>query len=101
MLRRTRQTQSPTSPVQTQTDSAAFDTADYQVATTDNGLTTRDDAAGRQRTHTVVDGATGVATTLDSEGGAVALSESLGGSGLYCTPAIQRDEPWWRLVALK
>jgi len=55
------------------------------VVSTDNGLTTSYgyDAAGRQRTHTIVDGTTGVATTLDSEGRAVALSESLGGSGPY------------------
>ncbi len=81
----TRQTQPPTGPVQTQTDSVTFDAADRQVATTDNGLTTRYgyDAAGRQRTHTIVDGTTGVATTLDSEGRAVALSESMGGSGPY------------------
>ncbi len=71
--------------MQTQTDSATLDAADRLVATTDNGLTTRYgyDAVGRQRTHTIVDGATGVATTLDSEGRAVALSEGLGGSGPY------------------
>ena len=81
----TRQTQTPSGPVGTQTDSATVDAADRQVATTDNGLTTRYgyDAAGRQRVHTIVDGVTGVVTTMDSEGRAVALSEGLGGSGPY------------------
>jgi len=81
----TQQTQPPSGPVGTQTDSATFDAADRQVKTTDNSLTTSYgyDAAGRERMHTIVDGATGVATTMDSEGREVAISEGLGGSGPY------------------
>ncbi len=81
----TRKTQSPGASVGTQTNSARFDAADRQISTTDNGLTTRYgyDAAGRLRTHTIVDGATTVTTTMDSEGRAVALSEGLGGAGPY------------------
>jgi len=81
----TRQTQTQAGPVQTQTDSAAFDAADRLTSSTDNGLTTRygDDAAGRQRSHTIVDGTTTVATTLDAEGRAIALAEGLAGSGPY------------------
>jgi len=81
----TRKTQSPTGPVQTQTDSATFDATDRQISTTDNGLATSYgyDAAGRQRTHTIIDGTTPVTTTLDSEGRATALSEGMGGSGPY------------------
>jgi len=81
----TRQTQTQTGPVQTQTDSATFDAADRQTSSTDNGLTTRYgyDAAGQQRTHTIVDGTTPVTTTLDQEGRAIAIAEGLGGSGPY------------------
>ncbi len=81
----TRKTQSPGASVQTQTDSASFDAADRQVKAIDNGLTTGYgyDAAGQQRTQTIVDGATTVTTTMDSEGRAVALSEGLGGAGPY------------------
>ncbi len=81
----TRQTQPPTGPVQTQTDSATFDAADRQTSSTDNGLVTRYgyDAAGQQRTHTIVDGTTPVTTTLDTEGRAVAIAENMGGAGPY------------------
>ncbi len=81
----TRQTQPPTGPIQTQTDSATFDAADRLTSSTDNGLTTRYgyDAAGQQRSHTIVDGTTTVATTLDAEGRAIALAEGLAGSGPY------------------
>jgi len=81
----TRQTQTQAGPVQTQTDSATYDAADRQTSSTDNGLTTRYgyDAAGRQRSHTIVDGTTTVATTLDAEGRAIALAEGLAGSGPY------------------
>jgi len=81
----TRQTQTQAGPIQTQTDSATYDAADRQTSTTDNGLTTRYgyDAAGRQRTHTIVDGTTTVATTLDAAGRAIALAEGLAGSGPY------------------
>jgi len=81
----TRQTQPPTGPVQTQTDSATYDAADRQTSGIDNGLTTAYgyDAAGQQRTHTIVDGATAVATTLDAEGRAIAISEGLGGAEPY------------------
>ncbi len=81
----TRQTQPPTGPVQTQTDSATFDAADRQTSVTDNGLVTRYgyDAAGQQRTHTIVDGTTPVTTTFDTEGRAVAITENMGGAGPY------------------
>jgi len=83
----TRQTQPPTGPVQTQTDSATFDAADRLTSSTDNGLTTRYgyDAAGQQRTHTIADGTTTVTTSLDPEGRQTGLSEGLGGSGPYAS----------------
>jgi len=81
----TRQTQPPTGPVQTQTDSATYDAADRQASATDNGLTTHYgyDSAGQLRTHTIADGATLVTTTLDPEGRETAISEGMGGSGPY------------------
>jgi len=62
-----------------------YDAADRQTSSTDNGLTTAYgyDAAGQPRTHTIVDGATTVATTLDAEGRQTGLSEGMGGSGPY------------------
>jgi len=86
----TRQTQTQGGAVQTQTDSATYDAADRQTSSTDNGLVTRYgyDAAGQQRSHTIVDGATPVTTTpvtttLDTEGRTVAIAVGLGGSGRY------------------
>jgi len=81
----TRQTQTQGGAVQTQTDNATYDAADRQSSGTDNRLTTtyRYDAAGQQRTHTILDGTTPVTTTLDQEGRAIAISEGLGGSGPY------------------
>ncbi len=81
----TRQTQTQTGPVQTQTDSATFDAADRQTSSTDNGLTTAYgyDAAGQQRTHTIADGATTVTTSLDPAGRQTGISEGMGGSGPY------------------
>jgi len=64
---------------------ATYDAEDRTATETNNGLTTRYgyDAAGQQRTHTIVDGTTTVATTLDAEGRAIALAEGLAGSGPY------------------
>ncbi len=55
------------------------------MSTTNDGLLTRYgyDAAGRQRSHTIVDGTTPVTSTLDAEGRTTAIAENMGGSGPY------------------
>ncbi len=41
------------------------------------------DAAGQQRSHTIVDGTTPVTSTLDAAGRTTSIAEGLGGSGPY------------------
>ncbi len=84
-LRQIQQTQGPTGPVQTHTITNSYNAADWQMSTTNDGLLTRYgyDTAGRQRSHTIVDGTTPVTRTLDAEGRTTAIAEGLGGSGPY------------------
>ena len=76
-LQTTTQTQSGTAPVQTTTDTATYNAADWTVSATDNGLTTSYgyDASGQQRTETIQNGGSTVATTLDPQGRETALAE--------------------------
>jgi len=70
---------------QTSTESEAYNAADWLTHETRDGLTTAYgyDAAGRQHTHTVIDGQTPVTTALDASGRATAIGENLGGTGPY------------------
>jgi len=86
-LRQVRQTQQPTRPVQTHTVTRAYNAADWETATSDDGLTTSYgyDAAGQQRSHTILNGAVPVTSVLDPEGRTTSIAENLGGSGPYTT----------------
>ncbi len=86
-LRQVRQTQAPTGPVQTHTITSAYNAADWETATSDDGLTTSYgyDAAGQQRSHTILNGAVPVTSVLDAEGRTTSIAEALGGSGPYTT----------------
>jgi YD repeat-containing protein len=84
-LRQTQQTQGPTGPAQTHTITNTYNAADWEMSTTNDGLLTRYgyDAAGQQRSHTIVDGTTPVTSTLDAAGRTTSIAEGLGGSGPY------------------
>ncbi len=55
------------------------------MSTTNDGLLTRYgyDAAGQQRSHTIVDGTTPVTSTLDAEGRTTSIAENMGNTGPY------------------
>ncbi len=74
-----------TGGVQTHTITNIYNAADWQMSTTNDGLLTRYgyDAAGQQRSHTIVDGTTPVTSTLDAAGRTTSIAEGLGGSGPY------------------
>jgi len=84
-LRQVRQTQAPTGPVQTHTVTSTYNAADWETATSDDGLATRYgyDAAGQQRSHTILNGAVPVTSVLDPEGRTTSIAENLGGTGPY------------------
>jgi len=86
-LRQTSQTVDSTSPgqVQTHTLTNAYNPADWEASTTDDGYTTNYgyDAAGQQRSETIVDGSTPVTMQLDAEGRVTAIGENYGGAGPY------------------
>ncbi len=84
-LRQVRQTQAPTGPVQTHTMTRTYNAADWETATSDDGLATSYgyDAAGRQRSHTILNGAVPVTSVLDPEGRTTSIAENLGGTGPY------------------
>jgi len=88
-LSQTSQTVDSTSPgqVQTHTVANAYNAADWETSTTDDGYTTTYgyDAAGQQRTETIVDGSTPVTMQLDAEGRVTSISEGYGGAGPYTT----------------
>ncbi len=79
-LQTTTQTQSGTAPVQTFTDTATYNTADWTTSTTDNGVTTQYgyDAAGQPRTQTYQNGAATATMALDAEGRLTALGDGAG-----------------------
>ena len=70
---------------QTSTYAATYNAADWLTRETRDGLVTGYgyDAAGRRRTHTVIDGQTPVTTTLDADGRATAIGENVAGTGPY------------------
>jgi len=78
--------------VHTHTITNTYNATDWQTDTTSDGLLTRYgyDAAGQQRTHTIVDGTTLVTSTLDAEGRTTAIAEKMGVSfqdtWAGCTP---------------
>ncbi len=84
-LRQVQQTQQSTRPVQTHTITNTYNTADWETATSDDGLVTGYgyDAAGRQRSHTIMNGTTPVTSVLDPEGRTTSIAENMGGSGPY------------------
>lgn len=79
-LQTTTQTQSGTAPVQTSTDTATYNAADWTASATDNGVTTNYgyDAAGQQRTQTYQNGAATATMALDAEGRLTALGDGAG-----------------------
>ncbi len=79
-LQTTTQTQSRTAPVQTSTDTATYNAADWTTSTTDNGVTTSYgyDAAGRQRTQTYQNGAATATMALDAAGRLTTLGDGAG-----------------------
>jgi len=79
-LQTTVQTRNGTNPVQTSTDTATYNVADWPMSTTDNGVTTQYgyDAAGQQRTQTYQNGAATATMTLDAEGRLTALGDGAG-----------------------
>jgi len=83
----TTRTSDSTSPgqVQTHTLTNAYNPADWETSTTDDGYTTNYgyDAAGQQHSETIVDGSTPVTMQLDAEGRVTAIGESYGGAGPY------------------
>jgi len=83
----TTRTSDSTSPgqVQTHTLTNAYNPADWETSTTNDGYTTNYgyDAAGQQRSETIVDGTTPVTMQLDAEGRVTAIGESYGGAGPY------------------
>jgi len=86
-LRQTTQTSDSTSPgqVQTHTVANAYNAADWDTSATDDGLTTNYgyDAAGQQRSETIVDGSTPVTMQLDAAVRVTSIGESYGGAGPY------------------
>jgi len=86
-LRQTSQTVDSTSPgaVQTHAITSAYNPADWETSTSDDGYTTTYgyDAAGQQRSETIVDGTTPVTMQLDAEGRVTSIGESYGGAGPY------------------
>jgi len=84
-LSQVRQTQGPAGPVQTHTVTNTYNAADWETATSDDGLTTSYgyDAAGQQRSHTIMNGTTPVTSVLDAEGRTTSIAENMGGTGPY------------------
>jgi len=84
-LQTTTQTQSRTAPVQTSTDTATYNAADWTASVTDNGVTTNYgyDAAGRQRTQTYQNGAATATMALDAEGRLTALGDGAGHTSAF------------------
>jgi len=85
-IRQTTDTATP-GPAQTHTVTAAYNAADWETSTSDDGYTTTYgyDAAGQQRTETIVDGSTPVTMQLDPEGRVTSIGEGYGGAGPYTT----------------
>ncbi len=73
--------------LQTHTITNIYNAADWQMSTTNDGLLTSYgyDAAGRQRSHTILNGAVPVTSVLDAEGRTTSIAENLGGTGPYTT----------------
>ncbi len=84
-LSQVQQTQGPTGPAQTHTITNTYNAADWQMSTTDDGLTTGYgyDAAGQQRSHTILNGTTPVTMVVDPEGRTTSIAENMGGTGPY------------------
>ncbi len=82
-----RQTQGPSGPVQTHTVTSTYNAADWETSTSDDGLATSYgyDAAGQQRSHTILNGNTPVTSMLDPEGRTTSIAENMGGTGPYTT----------------
>lgn len=85
-IRQTTDTATP-GPAQTHTVTDAYNAADWETSTSDDGYTTTYgyDTAGQQRTETIVDGSTPVTMQLDAEGRVTSISEAYGGVGPYTT----------------
>jgi RHS repeat-associated protein len=85
-VRQTTDTATP-GPAQTHTVTNAYNAADWETSTSDDGYTTAYgyDAAGQQRTETIVDGSTPVTMQLDPEGRVTSIGEGYGGAGPYTT----------------
>jgi len=79
-LAQTVQTRDPAGNVQTSTDTAIYNAADWTVSATDNGVTTQYgyDAVGQQRTQTYQNGAATATMTLDAQGRLTALGDGAG-----------------------
>ncbi len=84
-LSQIQQTHQATGPVQTHTITNTYNAADWETATSDDGLTTGYgyDAAGRQRSQMILNGTTPVTSVLDPAGRTTSIAENMGGSGPY------------------
>ncbi len=84
-LRQTQQTQGPTGGVQTHTITNTYNAADWETATSDDGLATGYgyDAAGQRRSETIMNGSVPVTRALDAEGRLTSVAENAGGTGPY------------------
>jgi len=81
----TRLTQDGSGPTQQQIEAMTVNAADWTTTSTDGGLTTAYgyDAAGQERSRTILNGAAPITTTLDAEGRATAISEALNSKTPY------------------
>ena len=89
-LTQTVQTQQPSGAVETHTSAQAYNAAGWPTSSSNDTLTTSYgyDAAGQERTHTLLQsGSTPLTTVLDPQGRATAISENAGGTGPY-TPSF-------------
>jgi len=75
----TRLTQEGSGPTQQQVEAMTVNAAGWMTTSTDGGLTTAYgyDAAGQERSRTILNGAAPITTTLDAEGRATAIGEGL------------------------
>ncbi len=85
VVQTTRLTREGSGPIQQQIEAMTVNAADWTTTSTDGGLTTAYgyDAAGQERSRTILNGAAPITTTLDAEGRATAISEALNSKTPY------------------
>ena len=87
-LTQTVQSRQPDGMLETHTQTTSYNAADWPLSVTNDSLTTSYgyDAAGQERTHTLLQSdSTPLTTVLDPQGRATAIGETVGGTGPYTT----------------